>query len=264
MLRSVFTKWLWDARRSVLGWSLAIVLVGGGYTAFWPTVNNPELLAALDSYPRALLEAINYTDITTAAGYLNATVYGLIVAVLLVVYSVSAGTRTIAGDEEAGRLDLILAHPVNRSQLALQRFASFLVSVVIIVGALWLAMLALVGPAQLEGISIAQFGAMHAHLILFAAFFGALAYAAGAATGRKSLAVTIGGGGAVLGYIANGIIPQVEGLEWVQNLSPFHWLNGDNPLRTGVQIGDALLMLGLAAVLVLAGTWVFNRRDVAV
>ena len=70
---------------------------------------------------------------------------------------------------------------------------------------------------------------MHVHLILFAAFFGALAYAAGAATGRKSLAVTIGGGGAVLGYIANGIIPQVEGLEWVQNLSPFHWLNGDNP-----------------------------------
>ena len=55
----------------------------------------------------------------------------------------------------------------------------------------------------------------------------------------------------------------MEGLEWVQNLSPFHWLNGDNSLLTGVQIGDAFLMLGLAAVLVLAGTWVFNRRDVA-
>ena len=45
MLRSVFTKWLWDARRSVLGWSLAIVLVGGGYAAFWPTINDPAMQA---------------------------------------------------------------------------------------------------------------------------------------------------------------------------------------------------------------------------
>ncbi len=264
MLGSVFTKWLWDARRSLLAWSLAIVIVGGFYAAFWPIANDPELQAALENYPPGLLEAINLTDITTAAGYLNATVYGLIVAVLLVVYAVSAGTQTIAGDEEAGTLDLILAHPVSRSRLALQRFASFLVSVSIIVVALWLMMLALAGPAQLEGISVGQFGAMHVHLILFAAFFGALTYAVGAATGSKSLAIGGGAGLAVLGYVANGIIPQAQGLEWVRNLSPFHWLNGDNPLQTGVQIGDALLMLGLAVVLVVVGTWAFDRRDVAV
>ena len=103
------------------------------------------------------------------------------------------------------------------------------------VGALWLAILALVGPAQLKGISVGQFGAMHVHLILFAAFLGALAYAVGAATGRKSLAIGLGVGLAVLGYIANGIIPQSEGLGWVRNLSPFQWLNGDHPLRSGVQ-----------------------------
>ncbi|MFQ5966552.1 MAG: ABC transporter permease subunit [Acidimicrobiia bacterium] len=264
MLGSVFGKWLWDGRRSLLGWSLAIVLVGGFYAAFWPTVDSPELQAALESYPQALLEAINYTDISTAAGYLNASVYGLIVAVLLLIYAISAGTRTISGDEVAGRLDLILAHPVSRSSVALQRFASFLFSVVIILFALWLAMLALVGPARLDGISVGQFGAMHLHLVLFGALFGAVAYAVGGATGRKSLAIAVATGVAVLGYAANGVIPQVEGMEWVRNLSPFHWLNADNPLQTGVHIGHGFLMLGLTAVLVGLGTWIFNHRDIAV
>lgn len=264
MLRNVFAKWLWDARRSVLGWALGIAVVGGFYAAFWPTIDNPELQAALENYPPGLLEAINFTSVTTPAGYLSATVYGLIVAVLLVVYTVAAGTRTIAGDEEAGTLDVVLAHPVSRTRLAVERFAAMLVSVGIIVAAFWLVMLALTGPARLDGISVGQFGAMHLHLVLFAGFFGSVTFAVGAATGRRSMAIGVGAGLAVIGYAANGIIPQAEGLAWVRNVSPFHWLNGRNPLETGIEVGDALLMVGLSVVLVVLGTWLFNRRDVAV
>ncbi len=264
MLRNVFTKWLWDARRSVFGWTLTIVLVGGGYAAFWPTINDPDIQELFESYPQALREFHKFEDISTAAGYLTASVYGLIVAVLLVVYAVSAGTRTIAGDEEAGTLDLIVAHPVSRTRLALQRFASFLVSVVIIAAVFWLGILALIVPAQLEDISIGRFAAMHVHLVLFATFFGAVTYAVGAATARTALAIGIGSGVGVLGYVANGIIPQVEGLEWVENLSPFHWLTGGDPLRNGLQVGDSLLMLGLIVVLVAAGSWAFSRRDIAI
>lgn len=264
MLRNPFTKWLWDSRRSILGWTLAIVLVGAGYAAFWPSVDNPELQKAMEAYPQALMEAINYTDITTAAGYLNATVFGLLAAALLVVYGLAAGTRTIAGDEDAGTLDLILAHPVSRVRLALQRFAGFLVSVVVIAFFLWLAMLALIVPARLEGISVMHFAAMHVHLVLFGSLFGALAFAVGAATGRKNLAIAVGAAIAVLGWIANGVVSQVEGLAWVKGLSPFNWLNGGNPLSNGVQVDDVLLMAGLALVLVAVGTWFFDRRDVAV
>jgi ABC-2 type transport system permease protein len=56
----------------------------------------------------------------------------------------------------------------------------------------------------------------------------------------------------------------VNGLEWVKNLSPFHWLTGGDPLRNGLQVDDCLLMLGLIVVLVTWGTWAFARRDIAV
>lgn len=262
-MRSVFTKWLWDSRRSIVGWTIAIVLAGAGYAAFWPTINNPELQSFIENYPEAILKAINYTDIATAAGYLNATVYGLVVAVLMLVYAVAAGTRTVAGDEEAGTLDLILAHPVSRATVALQRFAALAASVVLIVGVLWVVMLAISGPAQLTGVPATRLAAMHLHLACFAILFGALTFAIGAATGRRALALAVGAGAGVLAYAASGIIPQVEGLARVRDFSPFFWLNGSHPLDNGIHLVHVGLMLGLAVVLVALGTLAFQRRDVA-
>jgi ABC-type transport system involved in multi-copper enzyme maturation permease subunit len=39
---------------------------------------------------------------------------------------IAAGTRAVAGDEEAGTLELILAHPVSRRGLALRRLGAAL------------------------------------------------------------------------------------------------------------------------------------------
>lgn len=108
MLRNVFTKTLWDARRSLLGWTLAIALVGALYAAFWPTINTPAMQKAMANYPRGMLEAFNYNDLTSAAGYVGSSVYGLLIPVLVSVFAIAYGTRAVAGDEEAGTLDLVL------------------------------------------------------------------------------------------------------------------------------------------------------------
>jgi ABC-2 type transport system permease protein len=264
MLRNSFTKWLWDHRRSILGWTAALAGLGGMYAAFWTTIDNPAMREALANYPEEIMEALNYTDIATAAGYLNATVYGLVVGILLTVYAISAGTKTIAGDEELGTLDLILAHPISRARLALQRFGAVATTIVIMSVGLLLVLLIIQGPAQLEGISIGDFAAMHIHLLLFGVLYAAVAYAVGAATGRKSLAVGVGAGVVVFGFAANGILNQVDGMEWIEDFSPFEWLNGGTPLESGVQWLDASVMIGLSLLLVAAGTWAFTRRDVAV
>jgi ABC-2 type transport system permease protein len=263
MRHSVLGKWLWDSRRSLVVWAVAVIAVGGMYAAFWPTMNDPQLQEALQNYPQAILEALNYTDFATAAGYLSATVYGLIVALLLLVFGISAGARIISGDEEAGTLDLILAHPVSRPALALQRFAAFMVAVVAICALFWLAMVALRGPAQFEEIGPGLLAAATLHLAAFAMLFGAISFAVGAATGRRAVALGVAAGAALLAYAAKGLLPQVDGLAWTKDYSAFTWLNGSEPLRNGVDWGYLGIMLAIAAVLVALGTWAFNRRDVA-
>jgi ABC-2 type transport system permease protein len=262
--RSVFTKWLRDSRRSLLGWTVAIVLVGCGYAAFWPTFEDPEIAELLDSYPSALLEAMNYTNITTPEGYLGATVYGLVVAVLMAVFAIGAGARTVAGEEEAGTLDLVLAHPVSRPSLALQRIAALAVAVAGISIVFWLAMLAMSGVAGFASVGAWHLAAMHVHLAAFALLFGSLSFAVGAATGRRAWAYAVAGGVAVLAYAASGILPQVDGLEWTRDWSAFTWLTGSEPLANGLDAGHLGIMLGLSAVLVALGVLGFRRRDLAV
>ena len=264
MLRNTATKWLWDNRRSVMGWTVAVSAVGVFYGAMWPAFNDPEILETFESYPSGLMEALNYTNITTPTGYINATVYGLVVANLLVVYTVITGTRLIAGDESAGTLDLILALPLSRMNIALQPFDAFLVTLAIITIGLLISMALLAGPAELEGISIADLGAMNLHVLFFGGFFGALAFSIGAATGRRTLAVGICVAVAVLGFAANGLLPQIDGLEWTKSWSPYDWLNGGLPLENGVRGNDILIMAALIAVLVAIGAAGFRRRDVNV
>jgi ABC-2 type transport system permease protein len=264
VIRTVYAKWLRDNRRSLIGWTVAVVLVGGGYAAFWPTFEDPEIAALLDNYPSALLEAINYTNITTPEGYLGATVYGLVDAVLLAVFGISAGARLIAGDEEAGTLDLTLSHPVSRPSLALQRVAAMATAVIGIVTVFWLVMLALSGPVRFSSIGAGNLAAMHVHLAAFALFFGSLSYAVGAATGRRAWALGVAAGVAVLAYAASGILPQVDGLEWTRDWSAFTWLSGSAPLANGLDPGHLGLMLGLSALFVAVGTLGFRRRDLAV
>lgn len=264
MLRNVFTKWLWDARRSLLGWALAIAAVGTMYGAFWPSIRNPEMMKALEAYPDSVLEAFNYNELTTAAGYLSSAVYGLLIPLLMAVFAIAGGTRAVAGDEEAGTLDLVLAHPVSRTRLALQRFAGIAVGIAVVGTALLLAILGLRGPAQLDGVTAAELAAITLQLALFGAVFGALAFAVGAATGRKALTLGVSAGVAVFAFLCNGVLPQVDGLEWVRNLSPWHWYLGGEPLVNGLQLADSGLLLGVTVALVAFGTWAFGRRDVAV
>jgi ABC-2 type transport system permease protein len=248
----------------VIGWTIGLSAVGVFYGAMWPAFNDPEILETFESYPSGLMEALNYTDISTAAGYINATVYGLIVANLTVVFAVMTGTRLIAGDENAGTLDLVLSLPKSRTDTALQRFAAYLVSLFVILAGLLVLMAVLRGPAELDGVTVTGLAAMHIHAFLFGGFFGALAFGAGAATGRKSVAIGASVGVAIIGFAANGLLPQVDGLEWTRSWSPYDWLNGGVPLRNGVQTGDVLLMAVLIAALVGIGTVLFNRRDINV
>jgi ABC-2 type transport system permease protein len=232
------------------------------YAAFWPTMRSPEMAEALAAYPQDVLAAFNYTDMATAQGYLGGAVYGLLVPLLTAVFAIACGARSVAGDEDAGTLELVLAHPVSRPSLALQRFAGLLLGVAVMSLALLGAMVALRGAFELGDVPVSGLVAINLHLALFGACFGALAFATGAATGSKAAALSVSAGVAVLAYLANSVFSQVAALDWTRAISPFHWYLGGDPLINGVQ-SDGVGALAIATVVLAgAGTLLFTRRDV--
>lgn len=263
MLRNVFSKTLWDQRIGILGWSLGIAMAAAVYAAFYPSIRSPEMAAALENYPQAMIEAFGLSDMISPAGYLQSTVFGIIGPILLLIFAISTGAQAVAGDEERGTLDLLLAYPVSRTQVLLQRFAALAVALLLIGATMFVMLIALNRPSELE-LPVSHLAAMVIQLGLLGLSFGALALMTGALTGRRTLALAVAAGVGVVSYFANTLAPRVEGLAWARRLSPFYYYAGGEPLRYGFQAGDAAILLLLTVALIGAGVVGFNRRDLAV
>lgn len=263
MLRSVFGKALRDGRRGLLGWSVGLAAVAAMYAAFYPSVTTPDMARAMANYPESVKRLFNMQDMTTPAGYLGASVFNLLGVILLVVFAISAGARAVAGDEEAGTLDLILAHPVSRSRLVLERFLALCVYTVVICAAMLAVLLALARPTKIAPIGAGNLTAATAQLALLGLCFGALALAVGAATGRRGAVIATAAAVAVVAYFGNTLAPRVRGLGWLRRLSPFHYYLGNDPLRHGLDLGNCLVLLATTAVLAGLAVLAFARRDLA-
>jgi ABC-2 type transport system permease protein len=263
LLRNPFTKALWDARRALVGWALTIGGVAVMYTSFYPSISKPSFAEALKNYPESIKKAFNIQDLTTPQGYLESYIFGLMVPILLAIFMIISGSRAIAGDEEAGTLDLILAHPVSRPGLLVSRLAALVTQVLIVCAVLYLLLLAIAGPTRISPVGAGHIAAATVQLAFFGILFGALTVGVGAATGRRAAAIAAGVVVVVLGWFANSLAPQVHGLEWAQRLSPFHYYLGGKPLVNGLDVAGSAVLVGAAAVVVVAGLVRFRQRDVA-
>jgi ABC-2 type transport system permease protein len=259
---SVSVKQLRDKRRSYLSWTVAITAVAVLYAALWPVFGHTSGLASLvNSLPQAMKDAFHMADYSTATGYFSSTVFGLLVPILMAVFAIGAGTQVVAGDEEAGTLDLVLAHPVGRARLVLARFGAVVAAIAGAGVLLLVVMLAIRVPAKFSELSVANLAAVCLQLTLFGICFAAIAFGTGAYTGRRVVTLAVAAYVAVVSYIASSFLPQISVLGWTRNVTPFGWYLNGEPLRNGIQWGNCALLLGLGAIFAAVGVWQFNRRD---
>ncbi|RFU41664.1 ABC transporter permease [Actinomadura logoneensis] len=254
--RSVFTKTLHDNRRIFTVWALATAALAMLYAAYYPQVSANTAAKIPDA-----LRGFGLSDTADAAGYLQGAVFGLLVPLLATFYGAATGARMISADEDSGYLDLVLAHPVSRTRLLLQRYAALAAGGVAIAAAVLLAMLAVRSGAHLGAVSVTGFAAQAVHLALLMLLFGALGTALGAATGRPR--ATVFGVTAAIGvasYALNGFAPQI-GADGLRYATPFHYYIGTHPLTEGFQPLPILTMAAATAVLLAVGAWRFDRRD---
>jgi ABC-2 type transport system permease protein len=259
---TVSVKQLRDNRNVYLSWIVVITAVAVLYAALWPVFGgNSGLTSLVNGLPQAMKDAFHMDDYSTAVGYFSSTVFGLLVPILMAVFAIAAGTRAIAGDEEAGTLDLVLAHPVGRTRLALARFGAVVIAIVGAGALLLVVMLAIREPAKFGDLSVANLLAVCVQLTLFGICFAAIAFGIGAYTGRR--VITLGSAAyiAVVSYIADSFLPQISALGWTRNILPFGWYLNGEPLRNGIQWGNCALLVGLAVIFVAVGVWQFDRRD---
>jgi ABC-2 type transport system permease protein len=266
MLSNIFLKTLRDRRRSLLFWGLGLTALAAIMVAFFPTIrDNPVIQDYIESIPADLVALFGgeIIDYSSAEGYLSSELFFLMYPLLMLVLGIGFGASATASEEEAGTLDMLLANPVPRWRLVLEKFGAMTVFVLEAALIFW-AVLLLAGLTVDMDLSPARLGAVCFSGALLGIMHGALALAVGAARGRRGIAIAAAGAVGAYGYLLNALAPLMDWLEPFQKLSPFYYYTAADPISNGMDWGHGGLLIGLAALFLAVALVTFQRRDLAV
>ncbi len=263
MAAPVLERSLVDRRRSTIWWMLGVAAYTLVNVAVYPAVKSQASLNDLiKQYPPALMAMFGIDaaklDMTSAVGYLSSQM-NLIGPLLLLMAGIGFGASTLAGEEEAGTLGLVLSYPVTRSRVLLEKMAALIVVVALVGLALGAAIVA--GRLFQLDIPVVDVGAFCVASVLLGVLFGLVALAVGASTGSKSLATGLAAGLAAASYLINSLSPVVSGIKPFRVLSPFWYVMGGDPLTNGLAWRDLAVMTGLSVVAAAVSLVGFSRRD---
>ncbi|MGE0796577.1 MAG: ABC transporter permease subunit [Acidimicrobiia bacterium] len=263
---TVLARWLRDRARSTAWWALGVGLTVLVTMALFPTLQGDGSVDDIfKDLPDSLKSAFGISDqvsLTSAAGYLQSQLVGTMLPILLIVFGIAAGARAIGGAEEEGRLELLLANPVTRRRVAAERALGVAVQVVAL-GAATAA--CTIGSAAafgaLEDVSMPGFVVALAATTSLGLLHAAVAFAVGAAVGRRGPALAVAAAVAVVGYLLQALGTMASVIEPLAVVSPWHWFLERNMLAEGPDWMALLAPVAIALVVAQAGMLRFQGRD---
>ena len=206
MISSIFAKGIRDQRRSLLAWVVGIAAYVALLCAVYPAVQKSagSLNQYLQNLPSAFRNAFlgGSVDFSSPAGFIDTELFSFMGPILILVFAVGFGARAVAGEEEAGTLDMVLAYPV-----------------------------------------------------------GSVAFVAAAASGRRVVGISAGGGLAWVFYLMNALGQLVHSIDGVRVASPFYYYGGAAPLVRGLDAANVTVFLVATLVALGAALVAFKRRD---
>lgn len=263
MRAEVVLQTLRERRRSLLWWSLGLLALVALNIAFYPSIRGDT---SINDYVKDLPESLRglfaggELDIASPAGYLNSQIYALMAPLILLIFAVGAGADAVAGEEERGTLDFLLAHPLRRRHYVVQRVLALTALVAglsaVLLATVWLGSLAV----DLE-IGFGRVVAASASVGLLALLFGVLALAAGSVWPGRARAIAVAAGVAVAAWLLDGLGQAVDVLDAWRPLSPYYQAIGRNPLREGAPWSGWGALAAATALLAAVAAAGLERRD---
>jgi polyether ionophore transport system permease protein len=266
---SVYAKTLRDSRLATLGVAalVSLTLVAGG-SAMSSAYGTPQTRTQMADYasqiPSALVGVYGKpVNVDTLGGFVSWHYAGLF-ALITGLWCVLALSATLASDVRRGSLEFVLASPMTRRAVALQKLAAHLTALtaamVIVAASAWLTGLVF-GTMPGDGISPPAALAFALRLGLMALLAGSIAFAIAPFLGNRSAAGVAGS--IMLGsYVIHGWETAIPAFRSIAGLTWFSWAENHIPLAGSYDWPSQIALAIAAAVLLAIGVEGFVRRDI--
>lgn len=215
----------------------------------------------MDNAPEALMALVGNADMGTAAGWYQGETFSIMAPAAVILVTAIIGAKAVAGEEADRTMGLLLANPIRRSTVIIEKTIAMVIAAVI-VGAF--TYLGVMGGSLIAGLGLGwgKVGAISLLVTLLGLVYGAFTLLIGAATGRTRIAVSATVGFAFASYLIDGFFALSETLAPWKRLTPWHYYLSGDPIQAGLDWTHAAILTGLFVLLVAASIVAFQRRDV--
>jgi ABC-2 type transport system permease protein len=231
--------------RSLIGYSLGMAIYTVVVVALYPAFEHSTSLDKLvqsDSTAAALFGITG--KISSSGGWLNANIYANFFPLVMLLLTVGYGAASIAGQDEDGTLCLVVALPLGRTRIVVQKMGAMTFQAVVL--SLAVAICVFVGRSFDLSVTLGGVASISTTVLLMGLDFGIVTLAIGAFSERRGTAIGVGAALAAASYLVSSLAPVASWIRPARYASLFYWSVGQNQIATGVSLEDY-------AVLVLAG-----------
>ena len=250
----------------ILGWGISLALLCAYGLLLYDTLVDPQTqqqyLQLISSYPRELMTFFgDMTLMFTPGGYLD-TLFFTYIPIVIGIFSILTSASLLAGDEEKGILDLVLAHPISRMKLYIGRLGAYTVATIMILFISWLGFVITLHQTSLDA-TVWEIILPFLSLFSLLMFFGTLTLLLSMLLPSQQWAAMISGLILVASYFLSSLARLSENLRPIEKWFPMHYYQGGQALTKmnwswfGLLIAFSVIFAGLA-------WWLFERRDIRV
>jgi polyether ionophore transport system permease protein len=247
-----------DARTRTIGFLYGFAIYAyiqpAGFRSTYPTLADRLAFARSFAGNDAIRLFYGYPyDPVTIGGY-SAWRVGGTLALAAAIFGILAAVRALRTDEDAGRMELVLASPVQRATTFLAAMAAIAAGIAL----LWLGMFAgyVIGGLRAGG---------SAYLALATASVAAVFVGIGAVVCQfaptRRVALELGSGAGAVFLLLRVIADTVSGAGWVRWTTPLGWAEELRPF-TGAQPLVLLLPAAATALLLIFAARISASRDI--
>ncbi len=251
-------------RGQVIGWGIGLFLLGLLLVSFFDSFAGQQetLNELLEVYPEELMAFFgDFTNFSTPEGFLGIEFFSYM-PIVLGIFPILAGSGLLVSDEESGKLDLILSHPVSRSAILFGRLFAFIASSILICIIAWVGLVLPMLWSTMEvglGILLLPFASLLAEIMLF----GAIAILLSLLLPSRRVAAMTGGVILVASFFITGFAEIISDLEAAARFSPLTYYQSTDAMQ-GLNLVWIAGLLGVAIVFILISWWLFQRREIRV